>query len=90
MKNDQTATVIEDPLNFNIKEEKHDFMEIDNWPDITMKQPLDLQINELNDDENFDQGLDIDYSCSKKDWIKYHLNEVQCYKCAEIISKVKR
>ena len=83
--NDQITAEMEDSLDVNIKEETGDFMEVDNRQDIPTKQPLDLQIKESND-----QDLEIDNSRSKKDWIKYHSNEVQCYKCADIISKVKK
>ena len=57
MENDQITTVIEDQLNFNIKQEKEDFMERDNGQDITTEQPLDLQLNE----GNFYQDIDYSY-----------------------------
>ena len=76
MENDQITTVIEDQLNFNIKQEKEDFMEIDNWKDITTEQqPLDLQLNE----ENFDE--DIDYSRSNNEWMKNEPDQNVSFSC---------
>ena len=86
LENDQ----IEYPQNFNIKKEKEDYMETDNWQDYTTRQPLDLQITELNE-ENYDQY--IDYGYSNNEWMKNEPGQnmsFSCIHCNQIFDEQNR
>ena len=90
LKKFQTFKIEQDPFHFAIiKEEEskdHDLFE--------------QQINENIFDDNFTEDTIIDYDNqiqsenpdnswkkSRKDWVKNHSNDVQCYKCAAIVLK---